>query len=362
MKKKLLFTAYSLDIGGIETALINLLKQLDYKKYDVTLILEKKEGIFLSEVPKQVEVLEYKISNSKIVPLRKIYNRSKLIKWSNKIKNKYDFACCYATYSRPGAKLALAASSNSALWVHNNYHIIYPDDSDLKTFFDGVEANRFKHIVFVSNESKKEVCKHYCCLKDKSIVCNNIINGKKIIDLAKEKIDDFEHEVPTFINVGRHDEGQKRLSRIIEASKKLSDKGYEFKVLFVGEGPDTNKYKEMVEDYNLEGKITFLGKKKNPYPYYKAADAVLLSSEYEGYPVVFIESMIMNKPILSTTVSDYEPLVNKYGVFCKKNANDIYYMMRDYLDKGFKIKKPFDYDEYNNDIMEKLDNIINEVK
>ena len=45
-KKKLLFTAYSLEIGGIETALVNLLNRLDYDKYEVTLILEKKEGIF----------------------------------------------------------------------------------------------------------------------------------------------------------------------------------------------------------------------------------------------------------------------------------------------------------------------------
>ena len=35
MKKKLLFTAYSLDIGGIESALVNLLNYIDYDKYEV---------------------------------------------------------------------------------------------------------------------------------------------------------------------------------------------------------------------------------------------------------------------------------------------------------------------------------------
>ena len=77
MAKKLLFTAYSLGLGGIEKALVNLLNRLDYKKYDVTLILEKKEGIFLEQIPKEVKVLEYKISDNKIVILRKIYNRLK---------------------------------------------------------------------------------------------------------------------------------------------------------------------------------------------------------------------------------------------------------------------------------------------
>ena len=83
MKKKLLFTAYSLGLGGIEKALINLLNRLDYDKYDLTLILEKKDGMFLDMVPPLVKVKEYRISDNKIVLLRKIYNRLKLIWWSS---------------------------------------------------------------------------------------------------------------------------------------------------------------------------------------------------------------------------------------------------------------------------------------
>ena len=49
-KKKLLFAAYNLDLGGIEKALINLLNLIDYNKYEVTLVLEKKEGIFLNQL------------------------------------------------------------------------------------------------------------------------------------------------------------------------------------------------------------------------------------------------------------------------------------------------------------------------
>ena len=44
MKKKLIFIANSLEIGGIENALINLLNKIDYSKYDVTLVLEKRKA------------------------------------------------------------------------------------------------------------------------------------------------------------------------------------------------------------------------------------------------------------------------------------------------------------------------------
>ena len=61
MKKKVLFAAYSLDVGGIETALVTLLNYLN-DKYDITLVLEKKQGIFLDKIPENVKVIEYKIN------------------------------------------------------------------------------------------------------------------------------------------------------------------------------------------------------------------------------------------------------------------------------------------------------------
>ena len=49
--KKLFFSAYNLDLGGIETALVTLLNELAKDdKYEITLALERKEGIFLDEI------------------------------------------------------------------------------------------------------------------------------------------------------------------------------------------------------------------------------------------------------------------------------------------------------------------------
>lgn len=359
MKKKLLFTAYSMNVGGIEKALINLLKVLDYKEYDVTLILEKKEGIFLDQIPSDVNVLEYKISDCKFVPLRKILNRTKLISWKNKLNKKYDFSCSFCTYSIPGAHLALAASDNNALWMHGNYYVLYDkDEAKLKDYLDGVFVKQFKNVVFVSEENRRDICKHYEGLEN-TIVCNNFIDGDAILENAKEDCDYNRGKDPVFINVGRHDEFQKRLSRIIDASKRLIDEGYKFEIMFIGDGPDSMMYDEMIKTNKLDKVIYNLGRQKNPYPYYQLADAVILSSEYEGFPVVFLESMIMNKPILSTKVSDWEDLDNKYGKFCEFDTDSVYEMMKDYLDNGFKIKDKFDYNKYNKDIEEKIIKIIN---
>lgn len=359
MKKKLLFTAYNLDVGGIETALIHLLNHLDYNTYDVTLILEKKEGIFLEQVPKEVTVLEYRISTNKIVFFRKLSNRLKLLLWKKKLHRKFAFSCSFATYSIPGAHLALAASQNSTLWMHGNYYILYKqNEKDMCHFLDTVFVKKFKRLVFVSEENRRDVCRHYEGIKRKSIVCNNFIDGEEILKKSKERIFFKKGKEILFLNVGRQEEYQKRLSRIISACRRLKEEGYSFQVLFIGDGPDQEKYKELVKIKRLEDVILFLGNQKNPFPYYKLCDAVLLSSEYEGYPVVFLEAMIMHKPILSTKVSDFEMLDKKYGLFSSVNEEGVYQNMKTFLDKGFKIKEEFDYKKYNEEIEAKLESFI----
>ena len=227
----------------------------------------------------------------------------------------------------------------------------------MKEFFKQKRYNRFKHIIFVSKEGKESFIATFPEMKEKTKVCNNLIDNLKIEELANEKIENKKEEITTFLNVGRHDERQKKLSKLIEASKKLKTEGYNFKVLFVGDGQDTEKYKEMVKQNNLEEQIIFLGRKQNPYPYFKISDCVILTSDYEGYPVVFIESMILNKPIITTKVSDYEDVEGKYGYTTTKEVQDIYEKMKLFIENGFEITKRFDAEKYNKDIIEKLENI-----
>ena len=55
--KKILFVMPSLDSGGAEKSLVNLLNIIDYKKYNIDLLLLKQEGLFLNQIPKEVNLL-----------------------------------------------------------------------------------------------------------------------------------------------------------------------------------------------------------------------------------------------------------------------------------------------------------------
>ena len=367
--KKILFSAYSLDVGGIETALITLLKYL-VKEYDITLVLEKKQGIFLEDLPKEVKVITYTPSNVKITLIRKAINFIKQFIFKIKYANKFYFSADFATYSKPASFVARVASKNNAIWIHNNYMNFYDNDiKQYRNFFKDLKIQEFKKIVFVSNLDKKVFIAQFPELTENAVVCNNLIDYKRIQKLANEKIPDEDLKIifkngdlknnkePIFINVGRHDEKQKKISRIIESTEKLNKNGFKFKVLLVGKGTNSNEYKKIIEEKGLNN-IIMLGAKKNPYPYFKLSDCFLLCSQFEGYPVVFVESKILGLPIITTDVSDSKKDIDGiYGQVVENSEKGVYRGMKNFLEKGLKTKE-FDPEKFNEEIVEKIKLII----
>ena len=116
------------------------------------------------------------------------------------------------------------------MWVHNNY----------MSFFDGnVELYKrfFKELKIVDKNIFNAYFPEY---NKKTVFCNNLIDYKTIINKSNEAITDFKKEdVPTFINIGRHDEKQKKISRIINSTRKLNLQGYKFNVIIIGKGSST---------------------------------------------------------------------------------------------------------------------------
>lgn len=384
--KKILFSAYSLDVGGIETALVTLLKYL-VKDFDITLVLEKKQGIFLEDLSKEIKVITYTPSSIKFGIIRKAINFVKQSIFKIKYKNKFDFSADFATYSMPASFVARVASKNNAIWIHNNYMNFYDNDIiQYRKFFNSLKIKDFKKIVFVSDLDKKVFIAQFPELVKNTVVCNNLIDYEKIENLSNEEIpeDDLQkiygnnymnnshvdrklniqaesnkEKCPIFINVGRHDEKQKKISRILEATEKLNKQGYKFKVLLIGKGTNSKDYEKIIKEKKLDN-IIMLGAKKNPYPYFKLSDCFLLSSQFEGYPVVFVESQILGLPIITTNVSDSkEDIDGKYGKVVDNSSKGVYKGMKEFLDKGLQVQK-FNPEEFNEEITKKVRSIIND--
>lgn len=358
-KKELLFSINDLRVGGIETAIINLLNNIDYKKYNVTLVMEEKTGVLLKNVNKNVKVQELKVSNNKNVIIRKGINFIRKLNFSILNYHKFDFSCCYATYSLSANKIALTASKNNSIYVHSNYRYIYKDKTEFKNFFNCRNISSFRRIIFVANEAEKDFIKIYPELKNKCLVLNNFIDPDKILKLSTEKISETHPKnKKLFVFIGRLDDSSKKVSRAINLLKSLSD----VNLLIVGDGPDRKMYEDLVTKNDLSKRVTFVGQKTNPYPYIKLADYIILTSDYEGFPVTYLEAITLHKRILTTIdVSDESINIGKdYATIISMDEKEMLKDVQKELSSPRKIKD-IDIKKIQEERLEKLENIFNEV-
>lgn len=355
-KKELLFTGVNLNIGGIEKSLVNLVNKIDKDKYRVTIILEEKEGKLLERLDKSIEVKEFRVSNNKNKVVRRVVNLLRRCTYTIFNYHTYDFSCCYATYSYSGNKITRLSSLNNSIYVHSDYSYIYPDLEDFRCFFDTRDIYDFKTIFFVSNESCRKFTKIYPGLKSRCLVFNNFIDVSEIESLSKERISLSKPRGKTlFVFVGRLDDVSKKLGRAFKLVASL-DKAI---LWVVGDGPSREDYKREVKKLGIEEKVVFLGSKTNPYPYMKRADYLILTSNYEGFPVVYLEGLALKKELITTIkVSDDVIKIGKnYGEVIPTNDKKMLERVKEILSSKDKEKVTLNIEEIQNMRMEKLEAI-----
>lgn len=325
-RKKLIFFSRHLKIGGMEKALVMLLNNLAENEMDITLVLEEKVGALLPELDCRVLVKEYKLSKHKNIIFRKFINLFHRIIWGIMHFHKYDFSCNYATYSVIGSRLAIMASENSALYVHSDYYNYFEGNVDsIKDFFFQQGIRQFKNVIFVAREAMQSIVQIYPEYANKFITLSNLIDKESVLALSNEKIN-FEkcNEKELVIFIGRLEEKSKRLSRLIKTFECVLQRSNHFQFLILGDGPDRDLCERLIQKYELQKDVIMLGEIKNPYPYIKIADCVILTSDFEGFPVVYNECLVLQTPMVTTIpVSDDFVDSRSFSVTVDKNPEGI---------------------------------------
>lgn len=99
----------------------------------------------------------------------------------------------------------------------------------------------------------------------------------------------FERKQKEIIYMGRIDYNQKRVYRVIDTWAELEAKFPDWKLTIVGDGCARKDIEKQVREYGLQ-RVFFEGFQE-PKPYYERASILMLTSEYEGFPLVLAECM-----------------------------------------------------------------------
>lgn len=92
---------------------------------------------------------------------------------------------------------------------------------------------------------------------------------------------------------------QKGFDRLLESWIEVSKAMPDWKLKIVGDGEDKLILSEFIKNNQLTGSVKLVGKTDNVSKYYKEAEIFCLSSRYEGFPMVLLETLAFGLPVIS---------------------------------------------------------------
>lgn len=328
--KKILFIIHSLSSGGAEKVLIDILDEFDYSRYDVTLLLIKREGRYIERVNSNVKLLFLHSQTvvcrifNRILSEFKLYESFTNYKIIKTVTQNFDTIVSFSHGdSLKYHSKILKKGRNNVTWIHCDmwnrglYQKINIRREEF--FYDSMDK-----IIFVSNDAQNQFNRLYGNkIKTKQEVIYNLIHVEKIKKLADAEIITRESKF-TICTVGRFYE-EKAYDRLIRVSAMLKEKGYDFQLWIVAEGILFKELQELAIRLNVADRVVFWGFKSNPYPYIKNADIFISTSRTEAMPLVICEALCLGKPIISTkTTGPIELLSGNFGILTEHDDISIY--------------------------------------
>jgi glycosyltransferase involved in cell wall biosynthesis len=311
MKPKLLVCLPFLtpSIGGGAMVFINLLEPLVAEGFDITVVyFQERAKNFIPEGFKSYALIKH-VGAAKyyLEYLRIILSMAKILREEKPdvvLCNSYQpFWICLAARRIAGHKIPIITGE------HNNLAIMFRGAKmgHLRLYLN-CKLDSFAATIIAPS---KGIARHL--IDDLGLPAGNIqaiYNPVPIEPIQKSAKSSPEHswfknkEKPVLVNVGVLDDqkDQKTLLHAFAIARKIVP----CHLVFVGGGPLLAELQEETKTLGITEDVAFLGFQDNPFQFMAHADAFVLSSRYEGLPLVLIEAMACGCPVVSTDC-DYGP-------------------------------------------------------
>jgi len=216
--------------------------------------------------------------------------------------------------------LASFFSSSSRVISHIHGNDLKMRVLSIKSIMFFISSFRLDKIIWVSNSALNEYF-FFKYVNVKSVVMQNILLDCKI----KEDLYEFNSINQDFdvVYIGRlsYPKDPIRLINILIAvSKSIPD----IKIAIIGQGDFFETLKKIIKNNNVENNIKLMGFLENPLDILKKSKVLVLTSIFEGTPMVALEAMSLGIPIVSTPTDGLVELID-HGVtgYLSKSDDDL---------------------------------------
>ncbi len=281
--KKIAIVIADLDLGGGQRVAINLANALA-KNNKVSIVIFQDDEIHY-DAPGDLIHLDCPQSSNLFGKVRNVFKRAKKLKALIK-KEQYDHVYGFMeTANFPTAMVF----KDAALSVHCNPREL----SFFESLLVRLTYSRVKNVIAVSEDVASILRSDYG-LKNVS----RIYNPVDVEDVTAQVDKPYEHPKPYIVALGRFHE-VKRYDLLINAYAKSKMKD-DCDLVIVGDGELRGSLENQVNALQLYGKVHFVGTQSNPFPYLAGAKFLTLSSRTEAFPMVLIEALALQCPIVAT--------------------------------------------------------------
>ena len=196
-------------------------------------------------------------------------------------------------------------------WLHNSYEALFGDDSHY------IGAKRLRHYIYQFRK-----------LNDIVVLCQDDANRFTAYDkmfvpkvlynpLTLKRGKFSEGTSKRFLTIGRFTPLHKGIDLLICAFHILAEKNKEWHLDIVGEGTEESTFRKLISQYQLEDKITIHPFTNQIQKYYSNAQVYVLSSRWEGMPLVLVEAMAHGLPIITSDLPVSKEIMGDFGMYFK---------------------------------------------
>lgn len=337
-KKKLLLIGIVMHCAGTEKSFLSFASHLDYERYDVTLLLAKKEGFLYDQIPPQIRVIEmekygdmFLLSGANaartiwrefgrhnpltllevfpyfagilLFPRKKADIATRM--WCHflqkfpPLEEEFDIAAAYWGDRTMFYLVDCVKAKKKIAWLHFDYNQPKRDDTLYRRYFAKCDA-----IVTVSETIDRSLKETFPDLADRCVMMENI-NDPGLIRRLSETGETFSDDYTgtRILTIGRICE-QKGLDFAVEALARLRQDGRRVRwyVLGTGEESALGALRAQAASLGVAEDLVLLGTTVNPYRYLRDCDLYVQPSRHEGKPITVEEAKMLCRPIVA---SDY---------------------------------------------------------
>jgi glycosyltransferase involved in cell wall biosynthesis len=281
--------------GGAERVVLTVLRHLDRTQFDLALaVVDCRQPTYANDIPGNVELIDLesrRVRNSLLGILRLIWRRRPDVVFSTIGHLNLGMALIKPFFPRRTRLVLRETIVVTASLSHTTFRRAW----SLGYRFLYRLCDR---IVCQSEDMRRDLVRNFSMPPDMITLIRNPVDVPRVTALSESADVPTDEDASTIrlVAAGRL-EHQKGFDLLIEALAMCTDVPFRLDIL--GEGSLRRELSELANARGIGSRVHFLGFQRNPYSFFRAADAFVLSSRFEGLPNVVLEALVCGTSVIA---------------------------------------------------------------